>query len=157
MDNVQEFRSHAFEGYCTVTGITLTYSVSYEHAQNGPAEAFVKKIQFIAKPLFFHAQLHSNIWEYAVLHAAALLRLRPTLLNTQIPYELLSGSPPNVAYIRVFGCQVWKHVPDPKCHTIGTHCQDGIYVEFDSPSIIRYLDPSTEALYKARFANYKFL
>lgn len=157
MDNAQEFRSHAFEDYCTATGITLTYSVPYEHAQNGLAEAFVKKIQLVARPLLLHAHLPSNLWGHAVLHAAALLRLRPTLLNTQTPYELLSGRPPDVSHIRVFGCQVWIPVPDPKRHTIGAHRQEGIYVGFDSPSIIRYLDPSTAALYKARFANCKFL
>ena len=31
IDNAQEFRSHAFEDYCTPTGITLTYSVPYKH------------------------------------------------------------------------------------------------------------------------------
>ena len=35
MDNAQEFRSHTFEDYCVSTGITLTYSMSYEHSHNG--------------------------------------------------------------------------------------------------------------------------
>ena len=91
MDNAQEFRSHAFKDYCIANGITLTYSVSYEHAQNGLAKAFLKKIQLVARPLLLHAKLPSNLWGYAVVHAAFLLRLRPTLLNTQTPYELLSG------------------------------------------------------------------
>jgi hypothetical protein len=38
MDNAQDFWSHAFEDYCTTTGITLTHSFPYEHAQNGLAE-----------------------------------------------------------------------------------------------------------------------
>jgi hypothetical protein len=42
MDNTLEFRSHAFEDYCTATGITLTYSAPYEHSQNRFAEAFIK-------------------------------------------------------------------------------------------------------------------
>jgi hypothetical protein len=86
MDNAQEFRSHAFEDYCTATGITLTYSTPYEYAQNGLAEAFVRKIQLIAsnvRPLLLHANLPSNMWGHVVLHATSLLRLRPTLLNTQ--------------------------------------------------------------------------
>ena len=106
MNNTQEFRSHAFEDYCIATGITLIYSVLYEHAQNGLAEAFVKKIQLVARPLFLHAQLPFNMWDHAVLYATSLLRLRPTLLNTQTPYELLSGRPPNISHIRVFVCQV---------------------------------------------------
>ena len=57
MDNAKEFRSHTFEDYCTATGIALTYSVPYEHSQNGLAEAFIKKIQLITRPLLLHANL----------------------------------------------------------------------------------------------------
>ena len=51
MDNVQEFKSQHFEDYCMATGIELTYSVPYEHSQNGLAEAFIKKIQLISRRL----------------------------------------------------------------------------------------------------------
>ena len=43
MDNAQEFRSKSFEDYCTTTRIELTYSVPYEHAQNGLVESFIKR------------------------------------------------------------------------------------------------------------------
>jgi hypothetical protein len=42
MDNTLEFRSHAFEDYCTATRITLIYFAPYEHSQNRFAEAFIK-------------------------------------------------------------------------------------------------------------------
>src|ERR1700738_183164 len=109
-------------------GIALTYFVPYEHSQNGLAEAFVKKIQLITRPLLLHSNLPSDLWGHAVLHSAALLRLRPTLLNTQTPYELVAGRPPDVAHIRVFGCQVWIPVSEPRRQTIGPHRQEGIYV-----------------------------
>jgi hypothetical protein len=57
MDNALELKSQAFEDFCTATGIELTYSVPYEHAQNGLAEAFIKKIQLIVRPLLFHVNL----------------------------------------------------------------------------------------------------
>jgi hypothetical protein len=157
MDNAQEFISHAFEEYCTATGIILTYSVPYEHSQNGLAEAFVKKIQLITRPLLLHANLPVSLWGHAVLHAATLLRLRPTLLNVQTPSEMLSGRPPNVSHICVFGCQVWVPLPDPKRQKNGPQRQQGIYVGFDSPSIIRYLDPQTTNMFRAKFLNCKFL
>ena len=87
-------------------GITLTYSVPYEHSQNGLAEAFIKKIQLITRPLLLHANLPSELWGHAVLHSTALLRLRATSLNTQTPYEMVARRPPDVAHIRIFGCQV---------------------------------------------------
>ena len=119
MDNAQEFRSHAFKDYCTATGTILTYP--YEHSQNGLAEAFIKKIQLITRPLLLHANMPSNLWGHVVLHAASLLKLRPTLLNTQTPHELLSGRPPDISHLRVFGCQVWIPLPDPYRHKIGAH------------------------------------
>lgn len=33
MDNIHEFWSHAFEDYCTALGISLTYSLPYQHSQ----------------------------------------------------------------------------------------------------------------------------
>ena len=57
MDNAKEFRSQQFDDYCTAMGIILTYSVSYEHSQNGLAEAFIKKIQLISRPFLIHANL----------------------------------------------------------------------------------------------------
>ena len=99
----------------------------------------------------------SNLWGHVVLHAASLLKLRPTLLNTQTPQELLSGRPPNISHLRVFGCEVWIPLPDPHRHKIGAQCQQGIYVGFDSPSIVRFLEPTTTNLYKARFVNCRFI
>ena len=59
MDNVGEFKSQHFEDYCMATGIEFTYSVPYEHSQNGLAEAFIKKIQLISRPLLIQANLPS--------------------------------------------------------------------------------------------------
>ena len=104
-----------------------------------------------------HAKLPSSLWGHAVLHAAALLKIRPSLLNVQTSHELLTGTPPNVNHFRTFGCQVWVPVTEPRKMIIGHHRQEGIYVGFDSPSIIRYIDPATGNLFKARFANCKFI
>ena len=60
VDNAKEFRSHHFEDFFVASGITLTYSVPYEHLQNGLAEAFIKKNQLIAKPLLLHVGLSST-------------------------------------------------------------------------------------------------
>jgi hypothetical protein len=156
MDNAEEFKSQHFEDYCLATGIELTYSVLYEHSQNGLAEAFIKKIQLISRPLLTQAGLPSYFWAHAVLHAATLFRYCPTLLNDFSPLELASGQKPDISHFRVFGCQVWIPTVEPKRTTISKHRIEGVYVGFDSPSIIRYLTPSTGIMHKARFQNSKF-
>jgi transposase InsO family protein len=156
MDNAAEFKSQHFEDYCLAMGIELTYSVPYEHSQNGLAEAFIKKIQLISRPLLIQAGLPSYFWAHAVLHAATLLRYQPTLLNDFSPLELFSGQKPDISHFRVFGCQVWIPTVEPKRTTISKHRIEGVYVGFDSPSIIRYLTASTGTMHKARFQNSKF-
>ena len=126
IDNAGEFKSQTFEDYYVASGITLTYSIPYEHSQNGLAEAYIKKIQLVVGPMLIHAKLPSSLWGHAVLHAATLFRLRPTLLHTQTPLELVSGKMPNVSYLRTFGCRVWVPVSEPQLKTIGIHHLEGI-------------------------------
>ena len=77
----------------------------------------------------------------------------PILLNDYSPLELLSGQKPDVSDFRIFGCQVWVPTIESNIKTIGGHRLEGIYVGFDSPSIIRYLVSSTGIMHKARFQN----
>ena len=156
MDNAKKFRSQHFEDYCLVTSIELTYSVPYEHSQNGLVKVFIKKIQLINRPLLIHVGLPSHLWAHAILHAATLLRYIPTLFNDYSPLELLSGQKPDVSHFGTFGCQVWIPIAEPNRKTIGQHRLEGIYDKFDFPSIIRYLVPCTEVMYKARFQNCQF-
>lgn len=100
MDNAQEFRSHAFKDYCIAADITITYSIPYEHSHNGLAEAFIKKIQLITRPLLIHTKLPPTMRAHVVLHAISLIQLRPTLLNAQTSLELTSGRPPNISHLR---------------------------------------------------------
>jgi hypothetical protein len=44
----------------------------------------------------------------------------------------------------------------PQRTKMGSQCRLGIYVGFDSPSIIRYLEPLTNDVFKARFDDCHF-
>lgn len=81
MYNAQELRSQFFYDYCTTAGIFFKCYVFYEYSQNGLAKVFIKNIQLVTIPLFLYANFPSSFWGHVVLHPAALLRLRPTLLN----------------------------------------------------------------------------
>lgn len=99
INNTKEFASKSFEGYCTITGIELTYCVPYEHAQNGLAESFIKRIQLITRPLLLHANLRASMWNLTVLHAATLIHLHPSSLEIVSPHELILGHVPNVSHL----------------------------------------------------------
>ena len=59
-------------------GIDVQYLIAHVHIQTGLAESFIKRLQLIAKPLLLNTKLPLSAWGHAIIHAANLIRLRPT-------------------------------------------------------------------------------
>lgn len=154
VDNAKEFLSRAFTSFCEMTGIDLQTSVPYAH--NSPAENFIKQIQTIARTILLQSNLPLEAWGHAVLHASELIRYRPSSHLKHSPHQLLTGFVPDVSHLRVFGCAVYVPIPSPKRTKFGPRRQLAIYVGFQSPSIIRYLDPTTGSLFTAKLADCVF-
>ena len=79
LDNAGEFSSQAFLDYCMSIGIDAQYLIAHVRTQNGLAESFIKRLQLIAKPLLLNTKLPLSAWGHAIIHAANLIRLRPTI------------------------------------------------------------------------------
>lgn len=107
--------------------------------------------------MLLHGKLPPHFWGHAILHATTLLRLRPSLLNSQTTLEVVSGTTPSIAHLKVFGCKVWVPISEPKQKTISSHRIHATYLGFDSPSVIRYKLPKKEEVYKARHHNCKVI
>jgi len=153
LDNAAEFSSKAFNDYCMALGIEVQHSVPYVHTQNGLAEALIKRIKLIARPLLQSCNLPTSCWGHAVLHAGDLIQLRPTAYHTASPLQLVRGDPPSISHLRKFGCAVYVPISPPKRTSMGPHRKMGIYVGYLSPSIIKYLEPLTGDLLTARYAD----
>ena len=153
LDNAAEFSSKAFNDYCMALGIEVQHSVPYVHTQNGLAEALIKRIKLIARPLLQSCNLPTSCWGHAVLHAGDLIQLRPTAYHTASPLQLVRGDPPSISHLRKFGCVVYVPISPPKRTSMGPHRKMGIYVGYLSPSIIKYLEPLTGDLLTARYAD----
>jgi hypothetical protein len=97
--------------------------------------------------------LPSSCWGHAVLHAADLIQLRPTAYHDYSPIQLVRGDPPRISHLRKFGCAVYIPISPPQQTAMGPHRKIGIYVGYQSPSIIKYLEPLTGDLFTARFAD----
>ena len=66
------------------------------------------------------------------------------------------GKQPNISHLRIFGCAVYVPIAPTQCTKIGPQRRLGIYVDFNSPSIIRYLEALTGDVFTARFADCHF-
>ena len=153
MDNAAEFSSKAFNDYCMALGIQVQHSIPYVHTQNGLAESLIKRIKLIARHLLQNCNHPTSYWGHAVLHAADLIQLRPTAYHVVSPMQLVRGNTPNIFHLRKFGCAVYVPIQLPKRTAMGPHRKLGIYVGYQSPSIIKYLEPLTGDLFTVRYAD----
>ena len=157
LDNPGEFTSQAFNDYCMSIGINVEHPVAHVHTQNDLAESFIKHLQLIARPLLMRTKLPIIAWGHAILHAAALVRIRPTSYHKFSPLQLAFGQEPNISHLRIFGCTVYVPIAPPQRTKMGPQRRLGIYVGYESPSIIKYLEPTTGDVFTARFADCHFL
>ena len=153
LDNVGEFTSQTFTDYCMSVGINFEHLVAHTHTQNGLAESLIKRLQLIAIPLLMKTKLPTSAWEHAIMHAANLINIQSTAFHEYSPFQLVLGKPPNISHIRIFGCAIYVPIAPTHRTKMGPQRRLGIYVGYDSPSIIRYLEPSTGDIFTARFAN----
>ncbi|KAM1407736.1 hypothetical protein ACFX2I_008345 [Malus domestica] len=77
LDNAGEFTSKTFDDYCMSVGVEVEHPIPHVHTQNGLAEAFIKRLQMIARSLVIRTKLPIAAWGHAILHAAKLVCLRP--------------------------------------------------------------------------------
>jgi hypothetical protein len=155
-DNAMEFTSEAMETFLAAQGIEQETCVPYVHAQNGSAEAQIKRIQQVTRTLLMGCNLPASAWGPAVLHANELLQYRPAAKMVESPHQLLNGEKPSVKHLRIFGCGVYTPIPNPKRSKLGIQQSLGIYVGYESPSIVKYLEPSTGKMFRARFLDCVF-
>ena len=66
------------------------------------------------------------------------------------------GKQPNISHLRIFGCAVYVPIAPTQRTKMGPQRRLGVYVGFDSPSIIRYLEPLTGDVFTVRFTNCHF-
>jgi len=50
---------------------------------------------------------------HAVLHAAALIQLRPSTINEASPLAMSRGTIPSISHLWRFGCVVYVQIPPP--------------------------------------------
>ena len=65
--------------------IEVEHPVVHVHTQDGLAESLIKRLQWISRPLLLNSKLHIAAWGHAILHVAALIRLRPSGSQTSSP------------------------------------------------------------------------
>ena len=85
-----------------------------------------------------------------------LIRLHPTAIQDLSPLQLVPGYQHNISHLRVFGCAVYVPLAPTHQTKLGPQRRLGIYVGFQSPSIINYIEPLIGEVFTAQFADCHF-
>ncbi|KAM2685817.1 hypothetical protein EV2_008778 [Malus domestica] len=135
--------------------VEVKHHVPHVHTHNGLTEAFIKRLQMIARLLVIRTKLLIAAWGHAIFHAAILVRL-PVAIQLYSTLQLVTGYGPDILYLCIFGCLVYVSISPSLRIKIGPQQRMRIYVRYDSSSIIHYLEPLTGDLFTAYFADCHF-
>lgn len=139
LDNAAEFSSQSFNDYCLEIRIKVEHTITHVHTQNGLTLSLIKHLQLIERSLLMKTRLSTFICGHAILHAATLIRFRLTNYHKVSPLQLVMDQEPNISHLRILGCVVHVSLAPPNRTKMGTQRRLGIYLGFESPSIICYL------------------
>ena len=62
----------------------------------------------------------------------------------------------NISYLKIFGCALYVSIASPQHTKMGTQRRMGIYVGYESPFIIKHLEPMTGHIFTTRFVDCQF-
>ena len=91
-----------------------------------------------------------------MFHAPILIRLQPTAYYQYSLAQLILGHQSNISHLGKFGCAIQVPIPHPKHTKMRPQHRLRIYVGYDSPLIIRYLELMTGDVFTACFSDCQF-
>ena len=156
-DNGGEYTSEEFIKYCKQRGVIKQLTIPYTPQQNGVAERLNRTIMENVRSMLYHSNLPLYLWAEAVATVVYLRNMSPTSsFKGETPYERWYGVKPNVDHLRIFGCNVYVHIPDEKRRKLDPKAFKGIFVGYpDGCKGYKIFVPETRRMYRSR--DVKFL
>ena len=113
-------------------------------AQNAHAESHNRYLANMMRCLLHSADLGSEYWSFALIHAAYVKNRIPHTFIRKTPYEALTGSKPNITNLRTFGCRVFVRKPNIKKAKLDYNTSNGIFVGYTATTKnIYYIDDAS--------------
>ncbi|GJV81591.1 putative ribonuclease H-like domain-containing protein [Tanacetum coccineum] len=106
-DNGAEFKNSEMNQFCKMKGIKREFSVARTPQQNKVAERKNRTLIEAARTMLADSLLSTTFWAEAINTACYVQnRVLVTKPHNTTPYELLIGRPPNLDFMKPFGCLV---------------------------------------------------
>jgi hypothetical protein len=134
-DNGGEYTSKEFVAFYKSAGIRRELIVPHNLQQNGVAERKNRSIEESIKSLLNDQDRSMFLWGEAAMTAIYVQNRSPhRILKDMTPKEAFSGKKPNVENFRIFGCQVYAHIPKDKRNKLEPSGKKGIFVVYSDSS-----------------------
>jgi transposase InsO family protein len=152
-DNGGEYLSREFKDYLAEQGIVHQLSAPYTPQQNGVAERTNRTVIEMARSLLHHARLPPEFWAEAVATAVYVKNRCPhkATEGNKTPEEAYSGSKPDLAHLRVFGCDAYVLTQDGDRRKMDPKSRRCVFIGYTAvPGTYRLFDPSTRKVIISR-------
>lgn len=131
-DNGLEFVNRDVKELTRSLGIRHEKTVAYSPEQNGAAERENRTVVETARTLLHAKRLNIKLWAEAVNTAVHVLnRTGPSTVKGVTPYELWHKKQPDISHLRVFGEEVYTHIPKEKRQKWDPKAERGLLVGYD--------------------------
>ena len=113
-DNGGEYINNELESYFDSKGIVHQTTVPYTPEQNGKAERLNRTLMEKVRSMMADCDLPAEAWGEA-MYTATYLRNRSPVTNKECtPFEVITGTKPNLSHLKAFGSKAYVHIPKEK-------------------------------------------
>lgn len=154
-DGGGEYIGERLKQFCRSEGIQQQFSTPYSPQSNGVAERKNRSLQEMASCMLLDANLPKRYWGEAILTATFIQNRLPSRAVDKTPFELWTGSQPNLKDLRIFGCEAYVRVPDAKRKKFDPRSKKLVFVGYSGcHKGYRFLDVETDRIIVSRDAEF---
>ena len=130
-DNGGEYTSTQFESFLRAEGIRHERTVLKTPEQNGIAERLNRTLVETVRLMLIDAKLLHQLWAEVLSTAVHLRNRSPTkAVDGVTPCEAWTNKKPEVAHLRVFGCEAHAHIPKDERHKLDPKARKCIFLGY---------------------------
>lgn len=151
-DGGGEYDNKNFSDLFDNEGILHQQTAPYTPEQNGLAERMNRTIVEKVRCMLSGANLTKGYWAEAVKYAVEVINVLPNASDRdKSPDEIWTGSQPNLAKFKIFGCKAMAHVPSQKRVKLDMKAVKCIFIGFpENTKAFKLFNQSTKKVIISR-------